>query len=512
MPLFAAIDVGSNAMRLQIAQATDPQRVSTFRSERIPVRLGHSVFQTGSLDPLVIDQAVETMRMFADAMDEADVQNYRAVVTASARGAKNGRVLIDRIRDEAGLTLSPIDGAEEARLVTMAVRSKMVLGEYALLMDLGGGSLEVTHIENEQTDFCFSLPIGTVRILEAFLDGDGVVSGKQEKLVREYLDRVLEPHRKDLRLRKWDVVVGTGGNLEAIAKLCPASTQVAGQPTIDIAKAKEMLADMSGMSASKREKRYAIKPDRADVIVPALQVVTRIASLAKVKAIVAPGVGVKDGILTELIAKHYRVWDYGTERDKLLAAGLQLGRRYHFDERHAMRVSALALELFDGTQHLHGLSDEDRSMLRLAALLHDVGDFLNPSGHHKHSEYIIESSEVMGLPFERRKVIAQVARYHRRSFPTTRHPKFKALDEDTRERVRRLAAILRVADALDRGHRSKVDKLSITQSGKTLQVGVSANEDASLELWTAERKADLFNEVFGVTVKLSADSAPTASA
>jgi exopolyphosphatase/guanosine-5'-triphosphate,3'-diphosphate pyrophosphatase len=260
MPLFAAIDVGSNAMRLQIAQATDPQRVSTFRSERIPVRLGHSVFQTGSLDPLVIDQAVETMRMFADAMDEADVQNYRAVVTASARGAKNGRVLIDRIRDEAGLTLSPIDGAEEARLVTMAVRSKMVLGEYALLMDLGGGSLEVTHIENEQTDFCFSLPIGTVRILEAFLDGDGVVTGKQEKLVREYLDRILEPHRKDLRLRKWDVVVGTGGNLEAIAKLCPASTQVAGQPTIDIAKAKEMLADMSGMSASKREKRYASSP------------------------------------------------------------------------------------------------------------------------------------------------------------------------------------------------------------------------------------------------------------
>jgi exopolyphosphatase/guanosine-5'-triphosphate,3'-diphosphate pyrophosphatase len=197
--------------------------------------------------------------------------------------------------------------------------------------------------------------------------------------------------------------------------------------------------------------------------VPALQVVTRIASLAKVKAIVAPGVGVKDGILTELIAKHYRVWDYGTERDKLLAAGLQLGRRYHFDERHAMRVSALALEFFDGTQSIHGLSDEDRSVLRLAALLHDVGDFLNPSGHHKHSEYIIESSEVMGLPFERRQIIAQVARYHRRSFPTTRHPKFKALDEDTRERVRRLAAILRVADALDRGHRSKVDKLSIVR-------------------------------------------------
>ncbi|MCA9534473.1 MAG: Ppx/GppA family phosphatase [Myxococcales bacterium] len=507
MPLFAAIDVGSNAMRLQIAQATDPHRVSTFRSERVPVRLGHSVFQTGSLDPAVIDQAVETMRFFADAMDEADVQNYRAVVTASARGAKNGRVLIDRIRDEAGLTLSPIDGAEEARLVTMAVRSKMVLGEYALLMDLGGGSLEVTHIENEQTDFCFSLPIGTVRLLEAFLDGDGVVTPKQEKLVREYLDRVLEPHRKDLRLRKWDAVVGTGGNLEAIAKLCPAKESIAGQPTIDIAKAKTMLTTMSGMSAKKRERRYTIKPDRADVIVPALQVVTRIASLSKVNRIVAPGVGVKDGILTELIAKHYRVWDYSTERDKLLAAGLQLGRRYHFDERHAMRVSALALELFDATQTLHGLSEEDRSMLRLAALLHDVGDFLNPSGHHKHSEYIIESSEVMGLPFERRKVIAQVARYHRRSFPTTRHAKFKALDEDTRERVRRLAAILRIADALDRGHRSKVEQLSVDLSNKTLQITVGASEDASLELWTAERKGDLFTEVFGMPVKVSAAEA-----
>jgi exopolyphosphatase/guanosine-5'-triphosphate,3'-diphosphate pyrophosphatase len=318
---------------------------------------------------------------------------------------------------------------------------------------------------------------------------------------------VLEPHRKDLRLRKWDAVVGTGGNLEAIAKLCPAKDAIAGQPTIDISKAKTMLTTMSGMSAKKRERRYSIKPDRADVIVPALQVVTRIAALSKVDRIVAPGVGVKDGILTELIAKHYRVWDYSTERDKLLAAGLQLGRRYHFDERHAMRVSALSLELFDATQKLHGLSEEDRSTLRLAALLHDVGDFINPSGHHKHSEYIIESSEVMGLPLERRKVIAQVARYHRRSFPTTRHSRFKALDEDTRERVRRLAAILRLADALDRGHRSKVDRLDIKVGAKSVQIAVAAAEDTSIELWTAERKSDLFTEVFGVSVKLSAADA-----
>lgn len=490
-------------MRLLVVQATDPQRVSTFRSMRVPVRLGHSVFQTGRLDPESIEKGVQAMRQFADAMEQAGVEGYRAVVTASARGAKNASELLDRVRDEAGITLSAVDGVEEARLVTLAVRTKMRLDGRALLMDLGGGSLELTEVDRGQTKHTVSLPIGTVRLLEAFLSDDGTpVTVKQDRLVMEYLDRMLEPQRKWLKRRAWTVVAGTGGNLEASADLCPVADPALGLPTIDVTAAREALVNLASMSPKKRGKEFGLKPDRADVIVPALYVITHVAKLAGATQIVAPNVGLKDGIVAELVAKHYRVWDYSRERDKLLASALQLGRRYHFDERHAMRVTAIALELFDGLKSLHGLGRKDREVLRLAALLHDVGDFVNPSGHHKHSQYIIENSEVMGLPPDERRTIALVARYHRKAHPSERHAAYRGLSEELQASVRKLAAILRVADAFDRGHRSKVEKVAVTHRKGVVHLRVHAEEDTSIEVWTAERKSDLMSEVFGVEVRV----------
>ncbi|MCB9611513.1 MAG: Ppx/GppA family phosphatase [Sandaracinus sp.] len=464
MPRFAAIDVGSNASRLLIVQAKEPERVRPFRSVRVPVRLGHNVFQTGELDPEAIDQCVEAMRTFAAAMEDARVDDYRAVVTASARSAKNGHVLLERVRREAGITLDAVDGTEEARLVGLAVRESMPLEGHALLMDLGGGSLELSEIVpgRDGSGFVVSLAIGTVRLLEAFLRGGEPVTEDQDRLVREYLDRLLAPHRRKLRRRPWDHVVGTGGNLVAIAELVPAATQ--GVPAIDVERARELLRDLSALPAAERATKHDLRPDRADVIVPALYVVVAMADLADVERIEVPGVGVKEGIVTELVEKHYRVWDYGAEDDKILVAALHLGRRYHFDERHAIQVTDLATKIFDATQTLHGLGAKSRMMLKVASLLHDVGDFINPQAHHKHSQYIIENSDLMGVTPEMRAVIALVARYHRRGMPAVRHAAFRDLTPDYRERVRKLTAILRIADALElsvRAHLGKAQELSV---------------------------------------------------
>ena len=504
MPRFAAIDVGSNASRLLIVQAKEPQRIRHFRAIRSPVRLGHEVFQTGRLDAGSIDSCVAAMRTFAAAMEDARVEDYRAVVTASARDAVNSDELLERVRAESGIALTTVDGLEEARLIGMAVRSAMDVDGKALLMDLGGGSLELTDLSNvDGSSWTVSLAIGTVRLLEAFLDDGDPVTARQDHLIREYIDRHLAPHRRELR-RAWDTVIGTGGNLLAAASL--AGTEGTAVPTIDIEKARALRTELGAMSAAERSVAYGLKPDRADVLVPALYVIVAMADLAKARHVVTPGVGLKDGIITELVEKHYRVWDYTRERDKVLAAALHLGRRYHFDERHAGQVARLACELFDGTLKLHNRGPKDRGMLRLAALLHDVGDFINPQSHHKHTQYIIENSDLMGLPPEQRGLVAQIARYHRRAAPALRHAAYRSLSENDQQRVRQLSSILRLADALDRGHRSKVEQLEVRLKRSAVVLELVSNEDVSLEVWTVERKAELFRDVFDRELRVRARS------
>lgn len=503
LPRFAAIDVGSNASRLLIVQAKEPNRIRPFRTIRVPVRMGHSVFQTGRLDLEVINKEVEAMRMFAAAMEDARVEDYRAVVTASARGASNADVLLERVREETGIKLDSVDGLEEARLVGMAVRRAMPVNGRAMLMDLGGGSLELTDVtERAGGDFTVSLAIGTVRLLEAFLRNGNAVDKNQDRLLREYIDRLLAPHRRTLRQRPWDHIIGTGGNLVATAKLCPVEGSAV--PAIDVAKARALRDELASIPSAERIARYGLKPDRADVLVPALYVILAMADLAKVERIECPGVGLKEGIVTELVQKHYRVWDYDREENNVVAAAIQLGRRYHFDERHGMQVARLAEELFDGTAKLHGMGNEERGMLRLAALLHDIGDFITPHSHHKHTQYIIQNSDLMGLPPEQRHLVALIARYHRRAHPALRHAGYRDLGTEDRDRVKSLAAMLRIADAFDRGHRSKVSALNVKLKSKAVVFEPEAEDDLSLEAWTVERKAELFREVYGVDVRIKA--------
>lgn len=502
MPRFAAIDVGSNASRLLIVSAKDPERIRQIQSVRVPIRLGHTVFQTGRLDLDTIDRCVAAMHDFAAEMKSQKVDEYRAVVTASARSAKNADLLVERVREETGINLVSIDGTEEARLVAMAAREAIDMSGPTLLMDLGGGSLELTELHRE--GFTTSLAIGTVRLLEAFMRAGAPVDESQDRIVREYIDRMLTPQLREIRAQEWVQLVGTGGNLVAASRLCPGKTE---GRSIDVEAARSLLAELSTMSAPERAKQYGLREDRADVIVPALYVIVAMADLARVTTIRVPGVGLKDGIIRERVEKHFQVWDYSREDDKVVSAALQLGRRYHFDERHARHVASTALRLFDGTKKLHRASNKSRAMLHIAALLHDVGDFVNPMSHHKHSQYIIENSDLMGLKPEDRRMIALIARYHRRAMPSPRHNAYQSLSAENRDRVKTLAAILRIADALDRGHRGKTRDMLVKVKKGSVVLEVKTSDDLSLEVWTVERKAELFRNVFGrdIRVKVKAE-------
>jgi exopolyphosphatase/guanosine-5'-triphosphate,3'-diphosphate pyrophosphatase len=558
MARLAAIDIGSNALRLRIVDVDPPAigpdgpRFTAFRDvfvDRAPVRLGHDVFTRGFIEPGVIGAACEALRRFRAAMDGAKVDRYRAVATSAAREAQNGDLFVERAEREAGVHVEVIEGTEEARLVQLAVAERIdVRGKTALLVDIGGGSTELTLMSGKGGDrtiasFTRSLPVGTVRLVEAFLEGRGPIDDEHRSLLDEYVGRSFgEAVPEILQLTGGDVdlVIGTGGNIETLADLCPVPGAFSEGRAIEVSGVERLLDELCARSVDERAARYALRPDRADTIVPAATILARVARAFGRDAVSAPGVGLKEGVLVDIARRHFVPEDFPAEAAALNDACLRLGRRYHFDEAHGTLVARLAVRLFDDLGARHRLGPRDRILLHAASLLHDIGDFIRYEGHHKHSYYLIANSDVMGVTPAERAIMANVARYHRKSAPQLDHDNFRALSREDRGKVKAMAAILRVADALDREHRGKVGDVAGRLEGDTLilevsgapghdgasgldgghpptQAGSPASPDPpggpkpragksgpgrELEEWTVRAKAGLLKEAFGLDVRI----------
>lgn len=521
MPRFAALDLGSNALRLRIVEA-HPQPLgreqlsllpdgsgSAWRevaSLRMPVRLGSEVFVTGKLAMASIGQACSALREFREAMDDAKVDAYRATATSAVREASNGATLVERARREAGIDLEVIEGIEEARLIQLAVVRRLKLEDKrALLVDVGGGSTELTYLDKARSAFAISLPMGTVRLLEMYLRGAKTVDRARQKLLAEGIDRALAEAAPQLRKMPFEVVVGTGGNVDTLFELCPLKGGFAGFPrAVDVPTMKTLMGKLVALTAEQRRETFGLRPDRADTIVPAGSIFLRVAELFKAPAIVAPGVGLKEGILEELVDKYFDRWDKESEARTVVDACIRLGKRYGFDQAHGELVAQHAMSLFDAMAEYHRFGERERLLLRAAALLHDVGDYVRYDGHHKHSYYLIQHSDLMGLTPDERAIVANVARYHRKSPPDPSHPNFRDLDKDARAKVRGLAAILRIADALDREHLAKVKTVEaeVDPKARRLALFVTGDEDRQLEEWTVRAKSELLRDVFNLDVHI----------
>ncbi len=531
MPRFGALDLGSNALRLRVIEASAPNadgrsQLALLPSElasgwreiaslRAPVRLGAEVFTTGKLAPASIGQACAALREFRIAMDTAKVDAYRATATSAVREASNGASLVERALRETGIELEIIEGVEEARLIQLAVVRQLALYDRrALLIDVGGGSTELTLLDRGQSAFSMSLPLGTVRLLETVLKGVRVLGKEQARLLGEMVDRALVEAAPHIAKADFELVIGTGGNIDTLADLCPLKSAQGSTRAIDVAQLRGLFTRLCTMTPSERKDTYGLRPDRADTIVPAASILLRFAELFKATSITAPGVGLKDGILEELVDKHFHVWDTVREAQSVIDACVRLGRRYHFDEAHGRLVAKLAGLLFDDLQAVHQFGERDRLLMRAAAILHDVGDFVRYDGHHKHSYYVIQHSDIMGLSAGERAIVANIARYHRKSIPDPSHPNFRELDKDARGKVRGLAAILRIADALDREHRGKVDAVRsvVDQTKGRLLLFVTGDPERELEEWTVNAKSELLRDVFDLEPVIAAANASSDSA
>jgi exopolyphosphatase / guanosine-5'-triphosphate,3'-diphosphate pyrophosphatase len=502
MPTIAAIDVGTNAMRLVIGSVTPDHRIELLENIREPVRLGKDVFAGGTISEETTERAIEAFQKFRRLIDRYGVEHLKAVATSATREALNSDIFIDRIAQTTGIEIVAIGGEEEARLIHLAVADRVNLrNKRAILIDIGGGSIEVTLVADGSIQATVSFNMGTVRLLQK-LEQERVGEPRFNQLVNEYADATRKWLESRIGQQKLDLCVATGGNAEALGDLRKRllgkdSPFVITRPDLDA-----LVDTLQGMSFAQRIQELRLRPDRADVIVPAAIVLQTILRQAGVDQILVPNVGLKDGLLRDIVQDLYDQ-TARLHRDQVLTSALQIGRKYAFDEPHALAVSRFAVQLFDETQRLHHLDAESRLLLETAAMLHDIGHFVSATEHHKHTFYLLNATPVIGLTKPQRAVVANVARYHRKSAPSLQHEAFKVLPAKDRVSVSKLSAILRLADALDHEHAGKVTDIVVEYIRPRFVIKLHGQGDLLLEKWALVKRIPLFEEIFGVKVAVA---------
>ncbi len=500
---IAAIDAGSNAIRLSIARAHSPLDIEPLETERYPLRLGEGVFLRQRFSEELVAHAVKPFRHFRELMDEHGVTRYRAVATSASREARNRAVFLRRIRKAAGIEVEVISGAEESRLGREAVLA--VLSHETppdCIVDLGGGSLEISLLHDGAVKQSVQLPAGSVRLLTT-LDLTGVIRAGQAEQVRRYVRALLESRLPTRPLLGDGVAVACGGNAETLAGIAPGP-RAHGIQTLQLPLLRERLHAILERDVRDRMRAFGVRRDRADVMGIAAITLLTLGRYLGLRTFLVPGVGVREGLLQELARDAFsrpQRHRYDPEARQLLLEVRRFARRFEPDQRHAEHVRELSLLLFDRLHPVHHLPADSRVLLEAGALLHDVGHVVSHRGHHKHGEYLVLNGDSAGLDGWQREAVASLVRYHnRKTQPADHHGSFAALNGGQQRMVRRLAAILRIAEALDESHRQRVTGIRADFRRGAVGLHVAGRGDTSEELLDAQKSAELFEQEFRVTL------------
>jgi exopolyphosphatase/guanosine-5'-triphosphate,3'-diphosphate pyrophosphatase len=497
MPTLAAIDVGSNAMRLVVGSVNGDRKLEVLENVREAVRLGADVFTTGTISEGAIDRAIDAFVRFRDTISIHGANWTKAIATSATREAANRDMFIDRLAQASGIELNVIGGDEEARLIHLAVGSRINLkNKLAVLLDIGGGSAEITLVADGNILSTESYRMGSVRLLQ--LLGEKKQGERQfNQLVHEYVEGLQKRFRKEIGKDKIDLFVGTGGNIETLGDLRREMLGREREGALTDSELDAMVKKLQNMTMEERISQLRLRPDRADVIVPAAIVLQSVLKQSGVAEVQIPRVGVKDGLFLDMVQELYGDKKV-SPREQVMASAMQTGRKYSFDEQHATSVARYALELFDQTRSLHNLGLEQRLLLEVSALLHDIGNFVSLADHHKHTQYLLMANPVIGLNPSQMKIVANVARYHRKSMPKPQHEEYNALPSRDRVLVSKLAAILRLADAMDHEHGERIRTFVTEYKKPKFTIKLQGDGDLLLERWSLLKKSEMFEKVFSV--------------
>jgi len=502
---IAAIDVGSNSIKLLVARTSDGETLDVIAREKAMVRLGRETLQTGRLSEGAIEAGVDCIKRLARLAEAAGAERVVVAATCAVREASNGAELARRVRESTDLVLEVISGEEEARLITRAVRTDFApSADPLLVIDIGGGSTEVIVTGGAKTSLAESLELGAVRLTERFVTQDPMGKVAAAALIAEVDARLSRVARavNDLGFR---TAVGTSGTIEALVAVAAAADgrkgASSGHRTLTRRSLRRVATQLVGADARERLLIPGVEKDRADILAAGALLLLRLLERFSVKELHYCDRSLREGLVLEALEGDRPAATDG--RDVRQESVSRLARRCHVEWPHAEKTRDLALRLFDQTHALHQLAERERDWLAHAAFLHDIGNSISYLRHHRHTAYLIEHAELKGFSAEEIAVIALVARYHRKGKPKESHDAFARLDPWLKPVVEKLAALLRLADALDRGHRQLVTGLEVSIRRKKVVLTLLADGNPDLELWAAQEKSALFERVFGRSVELA---------
>ena len=508
--LIAAIDIGTNSFHLVIAKIDSKGRFTVITRAKEVVRLGSSSNDMKYLSPEAMDRGVEALNRFKMICDSYKAK-ITAVATSATREALNKDDFISRVKSETGIDVNIVSGFEEARLIYLGVlQSLNIFDKRILLVDIGGGSTEFLIGEKGNVIYANSTKIGAVRLSNKF-SLDKKISGNDLKNAEQFVKGVLSPVIRHLSSMEFELAVGSSGTIMNIGTIINAENLPDEESDFNmngfvIRKKQLVAATETIFEAETLAQRLLIPgldPKRADIITAGAVILKQIFDGLGLEKMTVSNYALREGIISNQIQQSISHYDFGNQTDVRYGSVLHLGENTNFDRQHSFHVLGLAVRIFDFLKNRYSLTPDDKIYLEAACILHDVGHHISHNAHHKHSYYIIRNSELLGFNDREIEIIANVARYHRKSHPKTKHEGFGKLDMQSRELVRRLSGILRLADALDRSHKSIVKSIELTQADNTLNIRLTeCDSEPSLEIWGANLRKGLFEESFGLKVEI----------
>ena len=518
MPTFAAIDIGSNSSRLKIATVVQ-HRLKTLHEDREVTRLGESVFQTGMISPEAMAGTIKALKRFHKAVQTHVCDNVRIVATSAMRDARNAAAFVEWVKSSTGWDVEVISGLEEGRLIHLGVVALEPGGRSkCLLIDLGGGSCEITVSDAGRVQEMVSLPLGAVRLQQEFLQNDPP-TGEDTGRLRQYIERELQRGEKKLGRPQVPLVIATSGTAAALAEASaallakPARKPSAGKPTLgrkqrlepleaSTAEVRQLADKLLKMTNPQREAVPGIGPKRAEIIVGGAEVYAALLERFHLKGFRYSPLGLRDGMLAQMLGEvDLRAAVHRQIEQERWTGVLAICKRYGIDEKKAEPVRAHAVQLFDDLARLHELPPDYRIWVQAAAMMVEVGKFMSHQGHHRHTQYIIANSEIFGFSPEQRLIVANIARYQGKTRPDPLDRYMRPLSAEEQLRVARAVVLLRLAVALNQDRASAVVGLRTRISPKRVVIEILPGRGgAELEAWAVRKEAPYFLEVFRKTL------------
>src|SRR5688572_25173903 len=507
---IAAIDIGTNSVHMIVVRVRPDLSFEVIDREKAMVRLGAGGLDGRALTADAIQATLQALSKFKRLAQSHQVDHIIAAATSATREARNGGDFLARIERETGIRTRVISGAEEARLIHQAAVYGVDVGSgRAVVIDVGGGSVEITLGTGRAVQLARSFKIGVIRLTERFVKSDPLDENDERRLTKHILTEI-DRHCEQITGIGFDHVIGTSGTILSLGAV--AATAERGTPPPELrnlhVSAKQIRRLRKDVVALDLEQRLAMPgqdPRRADLVVAGAVLLDTILRRLGASELTLCDLALREGLVLDYIRRNRRqIAHVDSIPDIRRRSTLELAERCNYYAEHAQQVVRLALAIFDQTRTMHGLTDREREWLEYGALLHDIGSLISYERHHRHSYYLIRNGDLRGFDPDEIEVVALVARYHRRGTPKRSHEEYSRLPSPLRKTVRTLASILRVAESLDRSHTQTIASLDLRDRGVDALLQVHTTGDAELEVWATNRHLQPFEQLLGKPVRLEA--------